>query len=73
MKLKLSNTAYNIGKYIATVALPASGTLYAGLGALWGFPNVTEVVGTVGVVNTALGSLLLISTSQYNKDQQGDE
>jgi hypothetical protein len=67
METILSNKAYDIGKYVAQVALPAVATFYAAVGALWGFPNVTEVVGTITATDTLLGALLLISGAQYNK------
>lgn len=70
MKLKLSNKAYDIGKYVAQVAMPAVATFYAAVGALWGFPKVTEVVGTITAFDTLLGALLLISTAQFNKDRE---
>ncbi len=70
MFIKLSNKAYDVGKYIAAIALPAVASLYAGLGALWGFPNTTQVVGTITLVDTALGSLLVLSTAAYKKEIQ---
>lgn len=69
MKLKLTNKAYDIGKYVAQIALPAIATFYAGLGALWGFSKTTEVVGTITLVDTLLGALLVISNVKYNKSK----
>lgn len=63
----LRNRAYDIGKYVAQVALPAIATFYAGVAALWGFPKTTEVVGTITLADTLLGGLLLLSTAQYNQ------
>lgn len=65
--MKVSNKVYDIGKYVAQVALPAVATFYAGLGALWGFPKTTEVVGTITLTDTLLGGLLLLGSARYNQ------
>lgn len=64
----MSNKTYDILKYIAQIVLPAVGTLYFGLASIWGFPYGEEVVGTITVVDTFLGAVLMISTAQYNKE-----
>lgn len=74
--MKLTNKTYDVLKWIAQILLPAAGTLYFALSKIWGFPHSTEVVGTIAAVDTFLGALLGISTSQYNKsleDQTGGE
>lgn len=74
--MKLTNKTYDVLKWIAQILLPAAGTLYFALSKIWGFPYSTEVVGTIAAVDTFLGALLGISTSQYNKsleDQTGGE
>lgn len=64
----LSNRIYDILKYIALIALPASGALYFTLSQIWGLPYGEEVVGTIAAVDTFLGTLLQISTAIYNKN-----
>lgn len=68
--MKLSDKTYNILKYIAQYALPALGTLYFALASIWGLPYGEQIVGTVTAVDTFLGVLLGISTSQYYKDKK---
>jgi hypothetical protein len=63
----MSNSLYDALKWIAQIGLPALGTLYFALAKIWGFPYAAEVVGTISAVDVFLGSLLQISTSQYNK------
>lgn len=63
----MKNRTYDILKWIAQILLPALGTLYFGLAAIWGLPYADKVVGTVTVADTFLGVCLGISTSQYNK------
>lgn len=68
--MKLSNKAYDALKWVAQVALPAIGTLYAALAGIWGFPYGEEIVGTIVALDTALGVLLGISTAKYNKNNK---
>lgn len=64
----MTNKTYDILKFIAQIALPAVGALYFGLAKIWGFPYGEEIVGSIAVVDTFLGTLLGISSAQYNKD-----
>lgn len=68
--MKMSNTVYDVLKYIAQIVLPALGTLYFALAKIWNFPYGAEIVGTISAVDAFLGALLKISTDQYNKEQQ---
>lgn len=63
----MSNKVYNILKWIAMIVLPACATLYLGLSNVWGMPYGEEVSTTITLVNTFLGTVLMISTNQYNK------
>lgn len=65
--MKLSNTMYDVLKWIAQIALPALATLYAALAGIWGFPCGEEIVGTISAVDIFLGALLQISSAQYAK------
>jgi hypothetical protein len=67
MNFLLSEPHYKLGKWIATILLPALATFYAGLGALWGWGNISPVVGSITLVDTLLGSLLMLSTTTFNK------
>lgn len=63
----MSNKIYDILKWIAQILLPALGTLYFALAGIWGFPYAEQVVGTITAVDTFLGIILGISSSQYKK------
>lgn len=65
--MQISNKTYDILKWIAQYLLPATGTLYFALAGIWGFPYGEEVVGTITAVDTFLGVLLGISSTQYKK------
>ena len=68
--MKLSNKTYNILKWITMVALPGLGTLYFTLAGIWGLPYGEQIVGTIVAVTAFLGTLLGISTIQYNKSNK---
>ena len=63
----MSNNVYNILKWVAMIVLPALATLYLGLSNVWGLPYGEEVSTTITLINTFLGTVLMISTNQYNK------
>lgn len=65
----MSNKLYDILKFIAQIVLPALGTLYFSLATKWGLPYAEQIVGTITVVDTFLGTILGISTIKYNKSK----
>ncbi len=62
----ITGKLYNYLKFLALTGLPALGTMYFGLAGIWGLPSAEEVVGTIVVVDTFLGVILQISSSNYN-------
>ena len=70
--MKLSNSCYDILKWLVVIVLPAFGALWAGLSQIWNLPYPSEIPATVTVVCTFLGAILCISTAQYNKDKVGE-
>ena len=68
--MKLPDTLYDLLKWITMIVIPASATAYVGLAAVWDWPYADEIAKTAAVVCTLLGSLLGISTAQYNKAAQ---
>lgn len=67
----MSNKTYDVLKWVASVVLPALGTLYFALAGIWGLPYGEQIVGTITAADTFLGVLLGISSAQYNKKQSG--
>lgn len=67
--MKLSNTAYDTMKWICLVFLPAFTTFYGVLGATVGIPYVQETLTILVAFDTFLGSLLGISSMNYNKKE----
>ena len=66
--MKMSDKMYNVLKWIAMYLLPALGTLYFAIAGIWGMPYGEQIVGTITAIDTFLGVILGISTSQYNKE-----
>ena len=62
----ITGKLYNILKFLALVVLPAVGTLYFTLAAIWGLPAAEQVVGTIVALDTFLGVILQISSTSYN-------
>lgn len=67
--MKLSDKTYNVLKWISVIVLPAMGTFYFALAGIWGLPYGEQIVGTIVAIETLLGTLLGISTVQYNKNK----
>lgn len=64
----MTNKTYDVLKWIALVALDAVGALYFGIARIWGLPYGEEVVGTITVISTFLGTVLQISSAQYKEN-----
>lgn len=65
--MKMNNKVYDILKWVALIVLPALGTLYFTLAGIWGLPYGEQVMGTITAIDTCLGVILGVSSSQYNK------
>lgn len=61
-----SNRVYDVLKWIAMIFIPAVATLYFALSQIWGFPNGSEVVGSLTAFDIFLGAILSLSTRTYN-------
>jgi hypothetical protein len=66
----MSNKIYDVLKYVAQIVLPAIATCYVTIAGLWGLPYPKEISGTVMAIDTLLGTVLMISSAQYNKKKE---
>lgn len=66
--LILSDKTYSLLKWIALILLPALGTLYFALAGIWGLPFGEQIIGTITAIDTFLGAILGISTSNYKNN-----
>ena len=62
----MPNKVYDTLKWVATIAMPAAGTLYFALAETWGLPKGAEVVATLAALEAFAGALLQISSAKYN-------
>ena len=66
----MSNKIYDILKWIVMIVLPALATFYVTLASLWGWGYAEQVSGTITALATVLGAILIISSSNYNKNNK---
>ena len=69
MKMKLTNNAYDILKYIAIVGLPAFTTLVGTIGTQLGY-EMTTVIVILTALDTFLGTLLGLFGVTYTQAKQ---
>ena len=72
MTMELSNKTYNRLKWFITIFLPAFMGLVAGFGALGFISNAEVIVAAIGLIGTFLGSLINVSSKNYNNSQEGN-
>lgn len=65
--MKLSNSTFDVLKWIAILLLPSLATLVAVIFKIWNLPYGNEIAQTITALATFLGALLGISTVQYRK------
>ena len=70
--MELSNKTYNRLKWFITIFLPAFMGLVAGFGALGFIPNAEVIVAAIGLIGTFLGSIISVSTKNYNNREEGN-
>lgn len=68
--MKLSDPVYTVLKWITLVCIPALTTAYVGLDSVfaWGYGDTVAKVSAI--VCTLLGTLIGISTAEYNRSKQ---
>ena len=73
--MRLSNKVYDILKWIALVFIPALITFYGVVGNVLNIPYTDVALTIMGAFDVFMGSLLGISSAQYNKNikESGDE
>lgn len=65
--MKMSNKVYDVLKWVALIALDAFGLFYSTLATIWGLPFGDQVLYTTSALAVLLGTLLGVSSAQYNK------
>ena len=65
----LPDKVYNILKYMATILIPSVVVLISSISVAVGF-DATVVCAIIGAIGVFIGSLIGISTTQYNKKKK---
>lgn len=68
--MKLSNEAYDKMKWVTQLLIPGLATLYFALAGIWGLPYGEAIVGTLTAIDLFLGTILQISTSNYEAEKE---
>lgn len=68
--MKLTNRTYDLLKWGVTIFLPALMTFVSGLGIVLNIENTEVIVAVIGLITTFLGSLIGISTKNYNNEKE---
>lgn len=66
--MKLSNNQYDMSKWIIAIVMPALGVLIGALGKVYGWSWTDSAVTTISAVAAFLGTVFMISSSQYKKE-----
>lgn len=68
--MKFDNRTYDILKYVALIALPATQVFWLTIGKIWNISYTVEIGATIGAVALLLGTLLGVSTRNYYEEEQ---
>lgn len=66
----MKNKTYDFWKKIAMYVLPAIATAVITIFKIWNLPYGEEIGATITAIDTALGVILGISSSNYNKKKE---
>ena len=73
MNFKINDRLYDVLKWVAMLFLPALAVLVKSVFAIWNIPYGEEISTTIIAVDLFLGTILGISTIQYNKGLDNDK
>ena len=70
--MKLSDKAYDILKWVALVAIPATEAFWLTVGKVWGFPYLTEIGTTIAALGLFIATLIGVSAVNIAKEKEND-
>ena len=73
MKQFIPDKVYDILKWVAMIALPATSALYLGIATIWGLPYGDEISRTITYVSGFIGALLGVSSIGYYISQKKED
>ena len=63
----LSNRLYDVLKWVTMIGLPAIGTALLAISEIWNVEYGPEVAETINVIILMFGTMVGVSTAQYNR------
>ena len=66
----MKNKTYDLLKKVALVILPALATLVITIFQIWNIPYGEQIGATITAIDTTLGVILGISSSNYNRNKK---
>lgn len=70
--MKLSDKAYDILKWVALVAIPATEAFWLTVGKVWGFPYLTEIGTTIAALGLFIATLIGVSAVNIAKEKENN-
>lgn len=70
--IKFSNKTYDVLKWLCLIFSPALCTLISTIAGYYG-KDVTIITGIINAITVFIGALIGISTSNFNKEGDGNE
>jgi len=66
--MKLSDSTFDVLKFVGTILLPALAVFYTSMATIWGLPFGEEIPKTLMAIDLLLNTCLGISTANYYKE-----
>ena len=70
MNLNMSNMLYDFLNALVRIILPAAGSMYFALAEIWGLPYATQIVGTIAVITTFFGLVIMLARKGWQVDDE---
>lgn len=70
--MKLSDKAYDILKWVALVAIPATEGFWLTVGKVWGFPYLAEIGTTISALGLFIATLIGVSAMNIKKEKENN-
>lgn len=69
----MSNSTFDVLKWVCMLCLPALSALVASVGVIWGIPYAPQISDTIVALNAALAMCLGLSSINYHKEGGNDD
>ena len=66
----MSNKTFDFLRLVGEIIIPAIATFYAAVGAIWGWPYIEGITGTLAAVTVLIGAIINGLRKVYNKKEE---